>query len=108
MVLRVERDNGDGVVRLVGELDVATVSRADEALAAACASSARVVVDLAELTFMDSSGIRILLQHWSVQRERGGELVLRAPTPAVRRLLDLLGISANGVTVEPPEAVPET
>jgi anti-anti-sigma factor len=106
VALRIERDDRNGVVRLIGELDVATVPRAAEALDAACASSTHVVVDLAELTFMDSSGVRVLLQHWSAQRERGADLVLRSPTRTVRRLLDLLGIPANGVTVEPGEAEP--
>jgi len=53
---------------------------------------------------MDSSGVRLLLQHWSEQRDRGGDLVLRSPTSAVRRLLDLLGLTSNGVTVEPTGA----
>ena len=106
MSLRVEHKAEDGVVRLIGELDVATVPRAAEALEAACEESTHVVVDLAELTFMDSSGVRLLLQHWSAQRERGADLVLRSPTRTVRRLLDLLGLPGHGVTVEPTEADP--
>jgi stage II sporulation protein AA (anti-sigma F factor antagonist) len=59
-----------------------------------------VTVDLAELTFMDSSGVRLLLQKWAAKRDEGGDLVLRAPTPPVQRLFDLLGLGANGVTIE--------
>jgi anti-anti-sigma factor len=100
MGLQVETGDDDGVVRLIGELDISTVPQASPAVAEACERATSVVVDLSELTFMDSSGVRMLLEAWAKQHERGGDLVLRAPTPTVRRLFDLLGLEANGVTIE--------
>jgi anti-anti-sigma factor len=101
MGLQVDTGDENGVVRLIGELDISTVPQASPAVAEACERSSRVVVDLSELTFMDSSGVRMLLQAWANQHERGRDLVLRAPTTTVRRLFDLLGLEANGVTIEP-------
>jgi anti-sigma B factor antagonist len=100
MTLRVDTGGEPGIVHLVGELDIATVPLADEALTAACDEASTVVVDLSNLTFMDSSGVRLLLQRWATQRERQGDLILRQPTPTVQRLFDLLGLEENGVTVE--------
>ena len=101
MGLQVNSGDGNGVVRLIGELDIATVPQASAAVTEACERATNVVVDLSQLTFMDSSGVRLLLQAWATQHERGGDLILRAPTPTVRRLFDLLGLEANGVTIEP-------
>ena len=58
--LRVEPGENENSMRLVGELDISTVEDAARALAAA-ASLTNISLDLSELTFIDSSGVRLLL-----------------------------------------------
>ena len=54
-----------------------------------------VVVDLADLTFMDSSGLAALvLARSRVVAGGRGELVLTRPTGIVRRVLEIVGLSA--------------
>lgn len=81
----------DGVLHLSGELDLAYE---DDLLAAfqGWGGGDRLVLDLSGLAFIDSTGIRALA---TIAKEIGAALiVLRAPAPAVRTVLDLVGIEA--------------
>ena len=77
-------------LRLAGELDVATSQRLREHFDAAIEPLA-IVLDLADVVFMDSSALRELLRAQGLLRERGGVVVLAAAQAAVRRLLELTG-----------------
>jgi len=52
-----------------------------------------VVFDLAGLTFMDSSGINALVQSVRSVEASGGTAVVTEPTPEVRRVFDIIGLS---------------
>jgi anti-sigma B factor antagonist len=89
------RPESDRVVVLAqGELDVATVPLLEhEVRALRAAGSASIVLDLRELTFMDSTGVRLLLQLDA--EARSGELsfaILDCEGP-VRRVLALTGVA---------------
>jgi anti-anti-sigma factor len=82
----VASENADGtiVLRLAGELDLVSEPVLADALAQGDGQPLRI--DLSELAFMDSTGLRALL---SLQREHG-DVKLRGPLqPAVQRLLEL-------------------
>jgi anti-sigma B factor antagonist len=86
------RDGGDGilVLALEGEFDLAAAPAMREHLDRACAGGARVVVlDLAEVTFLDSSALRELLRADAALRARGAHLLLAAVPAGVARLLEL-------------------
>lgn len=51
-----------------------------------------VVVDLSRVTFMDVSGVRMLLHAWTELTRGGRHLVLAEPTPRVARLLEMLDL----------------
>jgi anti-anti-sigma factor len=71
-------------------------------------SRARVVLDLAHVTFMDSSTLRELLRAEMALRAGGGRLVLAAPTPPVQRLLELTrAIELLSVVDSVPQAFPD-
>jgi anti-anti-sigma factor len=55
---------------------------------------ADLVIDLAHLSFIDVSGINVLLRAECQARAAGGALVLRSPNRSVRRLLDVLRLDA--------------
>ena len=54
---------------------------------------ASIVVDLAAVNFIDSSGLAELVRSMKHVRERGGELVLRDPSDPVRVILELTGLN---------------
>jgi anti-anti-sigma factor len=91
---RVEADEGEGTVelRLVGELDLGTAGRLRSAIEETPAS-ATVVVDLAELDFIDSSGLHELVLALKRQRAAGGDVVLRRPTGPTLRVLEIVGLT---------------
>ena len=88
------------VVRVVGELDLASASWVRDRIARAAHNPAReVVVDLSGVSFVDCAGLGALL---GAQTQLGSRLSLRAPSIAVLRLLEL---TARRVTVGPLHVV---
>lgn len=83
------------VIALTGDLDPATAPALDAAIAEAAATDGtqRVVLDLAGLGFLDSSGLRVFVTAREALRERGAELALRNPSRNAVRLLDITGLS---------------
>lgn len=77
------------VVALGGELDICEADHLGRALGAAAVSGPPIIVDLAELTFIDCAGLSVLASARREARAAGGDLVLAAPAPAVARLLCL-------------------
>lgn len=51
------------------------------------------LLDLSQVPFMDSSGMNIILRVYQEARELPGSVHIISPTPAVRRILDLTGVS---------------
>jgi anti-sigma B factor antagonist len=90
--MQVRREGATAVLRLDGEADVATASRLEVRLSdlVGDAGLTRVVVDAAELSFLDLAGLDVLLDAAGRLRERGGALVLRTPSRRVQRLLHVL------------------
>jgi anti-sigma B factor antagonist len=80
---------GDGqvVVVLRGELDVAEAARVAASLAVVAASGRDVIVDLEGLEFIDSSGLAALVRARQHARRAGRDLLLAAPQQQVRRML---------------------
>lgn len=85
--------DGETIVHLVGELDLHARDRLVEALTRAADTSHRLVIDLSRATFMDSTGLKALVDVWRRRRDAGLELVLREPAPAVRRTLQMAGVA---------------
>jgi anti-anti-sigma factor len=80
------------VVRLAGELDLATVGQLAAPLKDLLAREQQpVVLELDELEFMDSSGVAVLIRianHFEQLETRGAR-------PAVRRVIEVLGLSGR-------------
>lgn len=80
--------SGGTVVGVTGELDLSTVSRLEEEIAAAL-SAGRVLVDLSECTFLDSSALRVLAVAHRSAAEADVQFALVAPAPGIRRVLEI-------------------
>ena len=85
-------ENGTTSLCLEGELDLASARRMEESLAEIEGSEpARLVVDLTRLAFIDSTGLRLLIQASARARERGAELVLRPGDASVQKVFEMTG-----------------
>lgn len=89
VVRRVDRGS-EVLLELVGELDVAGIDRLDEA-ARDLPAHGHVTIDLSELTFMDSSGIKALMNLDLRSRAESWTLTLQAPQPHVLNVLKMCG-----------------
>jgi anti-anti-sigma factor len=79
------------VVLPVGEIDLATSGLLRDSLAQC---DGHVIVDLAGVTFLDASGIGALASDSARLHRCGGSLVLRDPKPAVRRVIEQVGLAS--------------
>src|SRR4051794_34643197 len=90
--LAISAISGDGsaVVRLAGELDLSTASRAEQALVGELEPGAHtLVVDLRGLEFCDAAGIRVFVRTRRRAQEVGAEVRLVHPNRLVRRVLEI-------------------
>lgn len=88
-----------------GEIDLYTAPRLQSELAAVIAQSApesRIVVDMSGVEFCDSTGMNVLLSCLRQARERGGELELAAPRPAVKKILQVTGLDSVFTVIADP------
>ncbi len=82
------------IVRLYGELDLGWTDQLREALEEALKKTEikNLLIDLSELTYLDSSGLGVLLGRYKILAERQGRVFLIGAKPHIRRLLDLSGL----------------
>ena len=78
------------LVSVAGEIGAAAEDQFREALVSALRQEPRcLVVDLADVPFMASAGVGVLMGIHAVLAGRGGSLVLSSPSPAVARVLEV-------------------
>ncbi|HET9198334.1 MAG TPA: STAS domain-containing protein [Solirubrobacterales bacterium] len=90
-------------VQVEGELDLAVAAELDEVLAAAGAEYDRILVGLEQCTFIDSSGIAVILRAQSRMEEGGRRLAVYAPVDQVLRILSMTGLTRNGLVFDSAE-----
>lgn len=95
MRFRTERLGRSRHVRLLGELDASTADELRTVLESIAETRGDIELDCSELTFMDSSGLHVLL---GVARGLGsdGRVLVRDPSSTVRRVLSLTGVERGG------------
>lgn len=93
-------DVNDDVISLSGDLDAHTAPQLDEAVNQLVrAGSKRIVLQMSEVGFVDSSGLRSMIR---ARNEGGGErdVVIQSPSSATLRLLEITGMTDHFV-IEP-------
>ena len=81
-------------VQVQGELDMSTSPQLDQLLRREVAAGKRVVVDLSEITFIDSSGLNALIGALRVAESNGGALMVSPSLPTqVKRVFEITGLS---------------
>ena len=93
MELKVEK-HGDGVteLHLKGRLDTAGTGAIELQFSAATGANRAVIVNLSEVEFLTSLGVRLLLQGAKTAKSKGGKLVLLQPRELVLNVLKTAGI----------------
>lgn len=92
--LRIDRADRHTTLAVTGELDYGTVARLRAALLELVHEDAdEVVVDLGEVTFIDSTGLSVLVQAKQRFDKVGRRMSVSQPQPRVVRVLQLAGLS---------------
>lgn len=87
------------VVRVSGEIDLATVDTFSAVIDEALLETSRLIVDFSATTFLDSTGLSVLVAAHRQLGQNRRALVLRAPSDVVRRALAVSGVD-DLVTIE--------
>jgi anti-anti-sigma factor len=93
-----ELDNNIRLIKLVGDLDIIGTGEIETKFTGYCnGDNVLVAVDLSEVDFLASIGIRLLTLTAKAVARRGGKMALVGPNPEVHRVLEVTGI---------PQAIP--
>lgn len=96
MSLNINLETKDNVllVRLKGELDHHTAENLREKVSEIIEKNKihHIVLNLQGLTFMDSSGLGVILGRYKQIQSQGGEMVVCSISPPVKRLFDMSGL----------------
>ena len=88
----VDMDNGITGVLLSGRMDVQGAIAVDKKFSAIADEKKKVVIDLSQVTFMASLGIRTLIMSCKTLASKGGDMVLLNPQPNVEKVLRTSGV----------------
>ena len=86
-----DRDAATKLVTVVGKLDTTTSPQFDEDVAPALTSGASVtVLDLADLTYISSAGLRSVFKARKAMESKGGSLLLVNVQPQVQKVFEIV------------------
>jgi anti-sigma B factor antagonist len=82
---------GVTIAVMQGRLDTATAPQAETRLLGLFGAGTKLVADLAQVTYISSAGLRVLLKAAKQARQEGGGFALAAPQAPVREVLEISG-----------------
>lgn len=80
------------IVEVRGDLDCYTAPKLRAVLIELADGPRRVILDVRGSTFIDSTGLGVLVGALKRLRQRGGDMVLRSPSPRTARLFEITGV----------------
>lgn len=86
---QIKEEKGSHIVLLYGEVDLESSPKAREIMLDAVAKGKKILVDLASVSYMDSSGIASLVEAFQRAKKREIGFALVSVNPAVLRVLNL-------------------
>ena len=92
------------LVAVRGEVDLATVDALRGELSSALGRSEKVVLDLREVSFMDTQGLAAVIEAEQVSAASGTPFVVVRAPETVHRLFDMIGLSDRLTVVDDPAA----
>ena len=93
LVITIDVESASTVVHLVGEIDTANSKRLRAMLGERVDDDHDVVIDLAGVRFIDSSGLGVLVGALRRINGAGHALILRAPSVSLLRVLEMTGLA---------------
>lgn len=94
MEIREDIRDGACVISVSGRLDSGSAGQLEAVLPARVQAQAKVVLDLADVPYVSSAGLRVLLLGAKAARSTGHRLVLCGISPAVREVFDISGFTS--------------
>jgi anti-sigma B factor antagonist len=92
LTVKVRHEQGCAIVTAAGEIDISTVTPLRERLFEVAASGAPLVVDLEQVSFIDSVGLATLVGAAKRAEAHGGSLQVACALPKIRQLVRLTGL----------------
>jgi len=90
-----EKKNGTTCLRVEGRLDAGAAPAFEKALLSAIKEdSSKLIVNLADLAYISSAGLRALLVGAKEVKARGGKMILAAANESVKKVFDISGFSS--------------
>lgn len=105
--LEVRRAGASAVVSARGDIDLSTLAKASAALDGARAGAGSLVLDLREVGFMDTSGLRLIIEEQRRAAATGYRFAVVRGSRRVQRLLEIAGLGGEDelfVDAPPPSA----
>jgi anti-sigma B factor antagonist len=99
-------DGGAARLAIAGEVDLSSAPELERSLSALQASGRPVVVDMRDVSFMDSSGLRMILAADTRAQSSGSRLPLVPGPPGVQRVFQLALLDRRLEFVDDPEQAP--
>lgn len=99
MEIAITQDGNKATLALDGKLSVATSPDLETAINNLPATTTDFVIDLTNLDYISSAGLRVLVSTEKTANQRGGKLVLRHPNDEVSEVFDMTGL-ADVFTIE--------
>jgi anti-sigma B factor antagonist len=95
LVVSLEQTSEISVVRAAGEIDIVTAPKLRDCLAEIPDGTRTVIVDLSDVSFLDSTGLSVLVAGWKrfSNDDEQAELRLVVVRPVIQRVLDVTGLS---------------
>lgn len=88
------QDRGDCmVITIRGDLDIVTSPQLDEYLTTAEGTHTRIILDLADVDFLDTSALAVIVGHWKKAEAAGGTLALAGARYRYTKTLWITGLA---------------
>lgn len=92
-------NNHELVLFLKGELNTSTAPDLDAVIAKELKNIDKLIIDMVDLVYLTSAGLRVLLVAQKVMSERKGQLIIRHVNNAIMEVFDITGFK-NVLTIE--------
>jgi stage II sporulation protein AA (anti-sigma F factor antagonist) len=101
--LEVRRDGDAAVITARGDIDLSTLAKASAALDECRAGVRSLILDLREVRFMDTSGLRLVIEEQQRAAKTGCRFAVVRGSPRVQRLFEIAGLAGEeGLFVDAP------